>query len=112
MSRAPVVIALSALMFAAGCRGDEADRVAYRPSLTQLRVGDVVVDDPPTIPEARYIPGIVIKPEDYDLSAGRMAPDPRWRTKTDLRRLEAADHQLRGAHVGALGAHGDRACSS
>ncbi len=39
----------------------------YSPSLTMLRIGEVEVEEPPPIPEALYVPGINIQPEDYEL---------------------------------------------
>jgi len=82
---------------AAGCAEPELAREGYSPSMTQLRVGDVVVDDPPVIPAARYVPGIVIKPEDYELggsaerAAGRTAGAPRYGLRTDLAAMEDLD---------------------
>jgi hypothetical protein len=72
------------------CSGDELADQALRPSMTQLRTGKVVVDNPPVIPEARYIPGIVIRPEDYDYSSqtGRRRTPSIWeRARTDLSRM-------------------------
>jgi len=93
MKRAPILLVVPTLLFTAACRGDEAALDLYRPSMTQLRLGDVVVDAPPVIPEARFIPGIVINGEDYDLRGGRMAPDA-WRMKTDLSAMEDLEDPL------------------
>lgn len=40
----------------------------YSPSLTQIRVGEVEVVEPPPVPDDQYVPGIVVAPEDYDYS--------------------------------------------
>jgi len=93
MKRAPILLVIPTLLFTAACRGDAIERDLYRPSMTQLRLGDVVVDDPPVLPEARFIPGIVINGEDYDLRGGRMAPDA-WRFKTDLSAMEDLEDPL------------------
>jgi hypothetical protein len=62
MPRVPVVLSLAVSV---GCGPGGED---YSPSLTQIRIGEVEVVDPPEIPEDRYVPGIVTTPEDYEYS--------------------------------------------
>lgn len=61
-----VALSLVALALVA-CEGPD-DGKDYSPSLTMLRTEAVVVEDPPPIPEALWIPGINIKSEDYELA--------------------------------------------
>lgn len=76
MSSLRVSSSLIVAALLAGCnRG--ADATAYRPSMTMLRIGEVVVEEPPVIPEDNYIPGIVVAAEQYaypDESGLRLAP--------------------------------------
>jgi len=62
-----------------------------RPGLTHFRLGDVDVnayETEPVIPEDRYIPGVVVAPEDYDLGTERRAPSG-W--LTDLAQMLELD---------------------
>lgn len=70
MTRSVFSIALVAL--SVGCTRNAADNLSYRPSMTQLRIGEVVVEDPPVIPEDEFLPGIVVAPDDviYDGDSG------------------------------------------
>ena len=68
----PSLLTLSILPALAGC--DAVDEL-FSPSLTQIRIGEVEVAQPPPIPEDRYLPGIVAAPEDYDYpQEGAAAP--------------------------------------
>lgn len=76
MSRSVFSIALLAVTV--GCTRNAADALSYRPSMTQLRTGEVVVpeDEKPFIPEGEFLPGIVVAPDDVvydDESGGRRA---------------------------------------
>ncbi len=75
---------VAGLLGLAACTGPDED--GYRPSLTQVRIGEVVVDDPPPIPEALYVPGINVKPEDYDLQDAML-----YLSATDLQNLQDLD---------------------
>ncbi len=68
---------VSTLALSVACTNRTSDFVDYRPSMTQLRIGEVLVEDPPVIPEDNYIPGIVVAPEQFsydDESGLRLAP--------------------------------------
>lgn len=58
------LLASPALLALVACSGES---VSYSPSLTQIRIQEVIVDDPPPIPEALWVPGINVRSEDYDL---------------------------------------------
>ena len=57
-------LSVSALVLLAACSG----RDGYSPSLTMIRIGSVEVEEPPPVPDALYVPGINIRPEDYEYS--------------------------------------------
>ncbi len=78
MSHAIHRIALPLAVGLVACKPADTD-AALRPSLTMLRVGEVVVEDPPPIPEERYLPGIVVNTEDvvYEGEALRRGLDFR-----------------------------------
>jgi hypothetical protein len=60
---APSLLTLAAIPTLAGC--GTIDEI-FSPSLTQIRIGEVEVAEPPPIPDDRYLPGIVAAPEDYE----------------------------------------------
>jgi len=85
------ILPLSLAMACADPGGGEDDAVPLRPSLTQLRTGEVAVDDPPVIPEERFIPGIVVNTEDvvYPGEEGKVAgPLPPPPPHLDLSAME------------------------
>ncbi|MBT3218459.1 MAG: hypothetical protein HN348_05160 [Proteobacteria bacterium] len=75
-------------LLSVGCTPSDDHTVeGYRPSLTMLRTGEVVVDEPPPIPEDLFIPGVVVNQEDYVLPGEmRSATMP-----TDLTAMEELD---------------------
>lgn len=87
MCGAVVVLAVSA------CGSEEFDNLDLRASLTMIRTGEVVPDDPPVVPEDHYLPGIQIKSEDYEVDeTGRRYPPPPFEGEpTDLERMIAID---------------------
>lgn len=79
-----LLLGIALLLALSACTGPDGE--GYRPSLTQVRIGEVEVDDPPPIPEALYVPGINVKPEDYELE------DAIWlMAATDLQNLQDLD---------------------
>ncbi|MBN2800289.1 MAG: hypothetical protein JXX28_14205 [Deltaproteobacteria bacterium] len=109
MRSSSALLALSASLLAGCTAGGD----AYSPSLTMLRKGEVVVEEPPPIPEALWIPGVNVQSEDYeieesslpigmDLSAMRDLEDP-----APLNEHAAYDYSSgRGALLDALEAEG------
>ena len=78
------LLVMALMLSLTACSDPDGD--GYRPSLTQVRIGEVEVEDPPPIPEALYVPGINVKPEDYDVQ------DAIWlMAATDLQNLQDLD---------------------
>lgn len=69
MRSSSVLLPLSALLFVA-CNAEGLD---LSPSLTMIRTGEVVVEEPPPVPEALWVPGVNVQSEDYDLENARVA---------------------------------------
>ena len=65
---------------------EDPDATNYSPSLTMVRTGAVTVAEPPPIPEALYVPGINIKPEDYDIAELEL-----YLTAIDLQAMQEID---------------------
>lgn len=78
------------LLLAVGCTRNAADATSYRPSMTQLRIGEFVEaelpQELPVIPEDDYIPGIVVAPEtfEYDDSSNLRRPGSGSADLTDF----------------------------
>ncbi|MEZ4319494.1 MAG: C2 family cysteine protease [Myxococcota bacterium] len=82
------------LALTVACTNRNSDLSSYRPSMTMLRIGEVVVEEPPVIPEDNFIPGLVIAPEQFnypDEQGGfRTAPDG-WASLTDFGKMTAIE---------------------
>jgi hypothetical protein len=72
-----------------GCGAPDDEIVDLRPSLTMVRIGEVVPEEMPPIPEDHYLPGIQIKSEDYETD--RRLPPPFAGEPTDLSRMEVLE---------------------
>lgn len=88
----PICVTLAGLTQA--CSPNDLDNANLRPSLTMIRIGEAIPDDPPVIPDDHYLPGIQIEAEDYeyDETARRMgAPPPFAGELVDLSRVVDLD---------------------
>ncbi len=84
----PICVTLAGLTQA--CSPNDLDNANLRPSLTMIRIGEAIPDDPPVVPDDHYLPGIQIEAEDYeyDETARRMgAPPPFAGELVDLSRV-------------------------
>lgn len=77
---------LPVLALCVACSSPERFDEPLRPSLTMIRIGEAIPEDPPVVPDDHYLPGIQIKSEDYetDRRRGDWAPPPFTGEPTDL----------------------------
>jgi hypothetical protein len=96
---------LAVLALAPALTGCAALEDIFSPSLTQIRIGEVEVEEPPPIPDDRYLPGVVAAPEEYEYpQEGSAAPLLLDTTHlTQLRDPKALQEHEQSPYVAAPG---------